>query len=173
MRRLIQRVFLIVFSLSLVMLISGVAGKIARERKTNDNIASLPSFSFITLKKDDFHSSEIKKGPVLIVRFHPDCEHCRYEVPEIIKSDIPALVSKVILIANDHPDSIDKFLGQFNYSDYPSITAISDTSDSFRKIFGKDIVPSNYIYDKELKLVKVIAGEVKTETIRKYLLNGE
>ena len=173
MRKLAQRVILIAFSLSLVILISGVATKMARGKKINDSIASLPSFSFITLKKTVFHSSEIKRGPVLIVWFHPDCEHCQYEVSGIIKSDIPALLSKVLLIANDHPDSIDKFLEPFNYSDYPSIIAISDTSDLFCKIFGKDIVPSNYLYNKELKLVKILAGEVKTETIRKYLLTGE
>jgi len=173
MRKIIQCVFLVVFTLSLGLLISGIIRKMLLEKQINEKIAILPSFSFITLAKHDFHSSEIKKGPVLIVRFHRECEHCQYEISQILKSDIPDLISKTLLISSDHPDSISKFLKQFNYSDYPSIIALADTSGSFCNIFGKDIVPSNYIYNKELKLVKILLGEVKTETIRKYLQISE
>ena len=173
MRKINQGVILAVFFLSLILLLSGVVSKILKEKRINENIALLPSFSFMTLARDDFHSADIKNGPVLIVRFHPECEHCQYEISQILKSDIPAIVSKALLISSAHPDSISKFLKQFNYIDYPSIVALADTSDSFGSIFGKDIVPSNYIYNRELKLVKVLSGEVKAETIRKYLHIGE
>jgi thiol-disulfide isomerase/thioredoxin len=173
MRKLIPAVILVVFSISLMLLISGVCRKILKEKRVNEKISVLPSFSFKTLANNDFNSSEIKEGPVLIVRFHPECEHCRYEISRIFNSDIPALVSKALLISSDHPDSILKFLEQFKFSDFPAIIALADTSDSFSEIFGKDIVPSNYIYDKKLKLVKVLAGEVKTETIIKYIQLSE
>lgn len=143
------------------------------EKRIYEKISVLPSFSFKTLANDDFHSSDIKYGPVLIVRFHPECEHCQYEISQILRSEIPALVSSTLLISSDHPDSIRKFLNQFNNIDYPSIAALADTSDSFGSIFGKDIVPSNYIYNKELKLVKVLLGEVKTETIINYIKINE
>ena len=173
MRKIILIILLVVFSLSMILLISGVSSKMIKEKRINEKISVLPSFSFKTLAKDDFSSSEIKKGPVLIVRFHPECEHCQYEISQIFKSDIPALVSNTLLISSDHPDSIRKFLEQYNSSDYPSVIALADTSDSFSDIFGKDIVPSNYIYNKELKLVKVLLGEVKTETILKYIKISE
>jgi hypothetical protein len=173
MRKVILIISLVVFFLTLGLLISGVSSKILKEKRINEKIAFLPSFSFTTLTNDDFHSSEIKKGPVLIVRFHPECEHCQYEISQILKSDIPSLVSKVLFISSDHPDSISKFFRQFNSIDYPSVITLADTSDSFSNIFGRDIVPSNYIYNKELKLVKVLPGEVKTETIRKYIQISE
>jgi hypothetical protein len=173
MRKIILTIILIVFSISLILLISGVSSKLLREKRLNEKISVLPLFSFKTLAKDDFHSSEIKEGPILVVRFHPECEHCQYEISGIFNSDIPLLVSKALLISSDHPDSIRKFLKQFDSFDYPSIIALADTSDSFSDIFGKDIIPSNYIYNKELKLVKVLLGEVKTETIRKYIISSE
>jgi hypothetical protein len=173
MRKILQSVIIGAFTLALAILVSGVIRKMLEEKNMNEKIASLPSFSFSTLARVDFNSSEIREGPVLIVRFHTECEHCQYEISQILKSDIPDLCSNTILISNDHPDSIGKFLNQFNYSDYPSVIALADTSDSFGNIFGKDIVPSNYIYNKELKLVKVLLGEVKTGTIRKYILTGE
>lgn len=173
MRKLILTIILVLFSISLILLISGVSSKLLERKRLNEKISVLPSFAFQTLANDDFHSSEIKEGPVLIVRFHPECEHCQYEISGIFNSDIPALVSRALLISSDHPDSIRKFLKQFNSSEYPSILALADTSDTFSEIFGKDIVPSNYIYSKELKLVKVLLGEVKTETIRKYIKSSE
>ena len=173
MRKIIQGVILIAFSLSMTLLIAGVIRKILKEKRIDEKMELLPSFSFMTMTRDDFHSSEIKNGPVLIVRFHPECDHCQYEISQIFRSDIPAIVSKALLISSAHPDSISNFLKQFNYSEYSSVVVLADTSDSFGSIFGKDIVPSNYIYNRELKLVKVLSGEVKTETIRKYLHIGE
>ena len=173
MKKIILITLLVVFSLSMILLISSVSSKIVKEKRINEKISILPSFSFKTLENNDFHSSEIKKGPVLIVRFHPECEHCQYEISQIFRSEIPALVSYTLLISSDHPDSIRKFLNKFNSIDYPSIVALADSSDSFDSIFGKDIVPSNYIYNKELKLVKVILGEVKTETLLKYIKISE
>jgi hypothetical protein len=173
MRKIIQSIAIAVFTLVLTLLISGVIRKKLEAKNINEKIASLPSFSFSTLGRGEFNSSEIREGPVLIVRFHPECEHCQYEISQILKSDIPDFFSNTLLISSAHPDSIRKFLNRFNYSDKPSVVALADTSDSFRNIFGKDIVPSNYIYNKDLKLVKVLLGEVRTETIRKYILTGE
>ncbi len=173
MKKIIQRVVLILFTLLLIFLIQGMLRKISFQRQKTESIASLPSFSFMTLLKDDFHSSDIKQGPVLIVRFHRECEHCQYEISQILASDIPSVVANLLLISSDNPDSISKFLQQFNYSDYPSVIVLADTSDSFSGIFGKDIVPSNYIYNKKLKLVKIHYGEVKTETILKNLQISE
>jgi thiol-disulfide isomerase/thioredoxin len=173
MKKIILIILLVVFSISIILLLTGVSSKMVKEKQINEKISMLPSFSFKTLAKEDFHSSDIKNGPVLIVRFHPECEHCQYEISQIFRSEIPELVSRTLLISSDHPDSIRKFLYQFNKIDYPSIIALADSSDSFGSIFGKDIVPSNYIYNKELKLVKVIFGEVKTETILKYIKVNE
>ena len=38
-------------------------------------------------------------------------------------------------------------------------------------MYRADVLPSNFIYDKELRLVKVFKGATKAETILKYL-NG-
>ena len=172
MRKILLGVVVVVFILLTAFLITGVIRKFHNKTLVKEKIATLPSFSFMTLTNKVFNSSEINEGPLLIVRFHPECEHCRYEISEILKSNIPFSYDKVILISSAHPDSLRRFFDQFNYSDSPSVIALIDTSYTFGDIFGNDVVPSNYIYNKELNLVKVIYGEVKTGTISKYL-NGD
>jgi hypothetical protein len=173
MRKIILSVVIVVFVLFASLLIIGIVTKTQKRKLITEKISRLPSFSFMTLTNESFNSSEITKGPVLVIRIHPECEHCQYEISEIQKSNIPASGTCVIMVSSADPDSIRNFFSQFNYSDYPAIIPLVDTSYIFGDIFGSDIVPSNYIYNKELNLVKVLNGEVKTETIIKYLQGSE
>ena len=127
----------------------------------------------MTLNNVSFNSSDISKGPVLVIRFNPECEHCQYEITEILNSNIPVSGINVIMVSSADTDSIRKLFTKFDLSEFPSIIPLVDTSYIFGDIFGSDIVPSNYIYDKKLDLVKVLYGEVKMETIFKYLLGSE
>lgn len=173
MRKIILGSVIIIVVLFISFLIIGMGKKVQNRKLITEKIARLPSFSFMKLSNESFNSSEIKKGPVLIVHFHPECEHCKYEISEILKSDIPASGTSVIMVSSADPYELRKFFSQFDYSDYPAINVLVDSSYIFGNIFGSDVVPSNYIYNKDLNLVKVLYGEVKTETILKYLHDSE
>jgi hypothetical protein len=173
MRKIILCVVMLVFALSATLLVLGITDKVYKHRQIYAKIQKLPSFSFMTLTDEPFNSTDIVKGPVLVVRFHPDCEHCRYEISEILKSNIPVSGTLVLMVSDADTNSIRKIFSQFDLSDYPAIIPLVDTSYIFGEIFGNDKVPSNYIYDEKLDLVKVLYGEVKTETLLKYLQVSE
>jgi thiol-disulfide isomerase/thioredoxin len=173
MRKIVLSMVILVFVLCVSLLVLGITNKIQKQVQINGKIQKLPSFSFMTLTDGSFSSSDIRNGPVLVVRFHPECEHCRYEITEILNSNIPVSGTLVLMVSSANTDSIRKLLSQFDLSDYPAIIPLVDTSYIFGDIFGSDVVPSNYIYDKQLDLVKALQGEVKTETILKYLQVGE
>ncbi len=86
-----------------------------------------------------------------------------------MKSDLPVSGTRIILVSSADKSVVINFLSQFDISDYPGITALIDTSYIFGAIFGNNMVPGNYVYNKDLDLVKAFNGEVKTETILKYL----
>jgi hypothetical protein len=113
----------------------------------------------------------VKNWPEMLTRMV--CEYCQYEISEVLKSKIPSSGVKILMVSSYRVDSIKRFLDPFNYSDFPSVIPLADTSYMFGDIFGNEAIPSNYIYNKELKLTKVIHGEVKTETIIKYLREVE
>jgi hypothetical protein len=173
MRKMFRVVVVIFFAGSATVLVSGILKKIQEQSLIAEKISRLPHFSYMTLTKESFNSSEIRSGPVLIIRFHPECEHCIYEISEIMKSRIPFSGFRILMISTACTDSIKKFFSGYNLSDYPAITALADTLFSFGEIFGSDIVPSNYIYNRELSLVKVVHGEVSTETILRYMQDNE
>jgi thiol-disulfide isomerase/thioredoxin len=173
MRKIVLSLVLLIFIMAASYLIYGTVSKIQKHKLTEERISKLPYFSFVTLNNKSFSSGEIKDGPVLIVRFHPECDHCKYEITNLLKSKIPSHGISIILVSSADRDSISKFLDQFNMDDYPLVIPLVDTSFIFSDIFGSDYVPSNYIYNKEHNLVKAFPGEVKTGTILKYLLLGE
>lgn len=173
MKKLILGSVIIFMLLFASIMVVGIARKLQSQKIIIEKISRLPSFSFMTLSNEFYNSANIKEGPVLVVHFHPECEHCQYEISEILKSNIPVLFSSVILVSSAHPDSIKRFLNRLNYSDYASVIPLIDTSYSFEGIFGNGIVPSCYIYNKKLNLIKVLHGEVKTASILKYLKESE
>lgn len=166
-------VLIVFFVTAASFLISGIVNKTQNRKLQYEKIRRLPTFSFMTLAHETYNSSEIRKGPVLVIRFHPECEHCQFEISEILKSNIPDSAIHIIMVSSADPGNVQKYLSQFDISSHSGIIPLVDTSYIFGNIFGRDIVPSNYIYDKDLNLVKVMYGEVKTETIIKYLLGSE
>ena len=169
MRKPVVIVISILFLSVMLLLFSGILQKSKQKALKEDRISSLPSFSFIDLENRKFYSDSIAEGPVLIVRFHPECEHCQYEISEIFKSKIPDSRATILLISSAQRDSITAFLASYKKAECNKIITLIDESYLFGEIFGRDILPSNYIYDKELKLIKVLYGEHKIETIIKYL----
>lgn len=152
---------------------NGIIRKVQNHKILTEKIAKFPSFSFLTLSNEYFNSSEITKGPVLVLHFHPECEHCQWELAEIFKSHIPESFSKVLLISSAQPDSILKFLNRFHYTDYPSVIPLVDSSYNFEQFFGSALVPSSYVYDSKLNLIKLLSGEVKTEAILNLITKYE
>jgi hypothetical protein len=49
---------------------------------------------------------------------------------------------------------------------------LSDTAFVFSELFRTDVIPTNFIYDEDLKLIKILKGETTIETITKYLQYG-
>jgi hypothetical protein len=173
MKRIVLSLVIVIFTICVTCLVSGIFRKIQNRKEISEKISRLPAFSFATLTKESFNSSEIRSGPVLVVRFHPECEHCQYEISEIMKSDLPLSGIRILMVSGADKSSIKKLFSEYNLSDYQDLAVLVDTSYIFGEIFGRDIVPSNYIYNKELKLVKVMYGEVNTETIFRYLQNSD
>ena len=171
-RIILGSVILIIVSLT-ILLVTGTISKVHKQKLLEEKISRFPAFALNTLSGRLFYSSEIKEGPILVVHFHPECEHCQYEISELFKINVPKSFRNVFLISSAHPDSIKIFLNHFNYNDYQSVIVLVDTADSFQEIFGKGSIPSSYIYSRKLKLIKAFHGEVKTENILNLLQQGE
>jgi hypothetical protein len=173
MKKIITISSLFLFTGVFLVLVSEIVFRTKASHKAKDRIEYLPGFSFPTTNNSLFNSCDIKNGPLLIVHFNPECEHCKYETERITESDLPGMNCPILMITEAPPDSVKKFVNNYSLNKYPSIKVLLDTSYVFGKIFRSGIIPTNYIYNKNLQLVKTLQGEYKTETIIKYLIGSE
>jgi hypothetical protein len=169
MRKLILYGIVSLFMALIAFLAIGIVKKMDQKALMENKSSSFPAFTCMTLTGSSFNSRSIIAGPVLIVRFNPDCEHCKYEIAEIANSSIPSSGIKILLISDDERDRVVKFLDTYNLLGDQNIIPLLDTAGSFRNVFGADFIPSIYIYDRDLNLIKSLQGEYKVETILSYL----
>lgn len=150
------------------LLFYGFAGKLKTIKTVESRIKYLPEFSFNTLDGEKFRSCDIKKGPLVIIYFHPECEHCQYEISELVKHKDLIENCNFILVSNADPKSVENFCLELKLDNYPEIRLLLDKDYSFSEIFGAGYVPSTYLYDYELRLLKFYKGEVNPDILIKY-----
>ena len=90
-------------------MICALVGGIRQSAEYLEKLKSLPDFSFKTLDGNIFKSSSLKSGPVIIMYFHPECEHCQYEIDDLLKKLDELNTSKLIFISSAERDSIVAF----------------------------------------------------------------
>jgi len=164
---LIALIFLTVFLLLLAVVL----------RRANKGIAlksgsDLPEFSFMTLSDTLFKSSELDSGPLLIVNFHPECEHCQYEISELFRQAKDSDNFTALLISASGKKQTDSLLCKYDLMN-SSFKVLIDSINDFGLIFHTKTLPANIIYDRQLKLVRIFSGECKYETLLKYLMADE
>ena len=171
MKKIISVLIIASISIVFVMLAGGIILKVGKAKDSAERIKTLPSFTLSTIEGDVFNSDDMERGPLLIVYFHPECEHCRYEISSLFESRLQSKTVKVLFVSNARPDSIRRFMKPFDINS-ENIHILTDTSVVFTEIFGIHVVPVIMLYDENLKLVKYFKGEVRTDAILNYLESG-
>ncbi|HOW41810.1 MAG TPA: redoxin domain-containing protein [Bacteroidales bacterium] len=171
MKKILPALIIAFISIVFVMLAGGIIVKVEKAKNSAEKVKTLPSFNLVTLEGNIFNSNEVEKGPLLIVYFHPECEHCQYEISSLFENDLQSKAVKVLFVSNARPDSIRRFMKPFDINS-ENIHILTDTSAVFTEMFGIHVVPVIILYDENLKLVKYFKGEVRTDAILNYLSSG-
>ena len=167
MRKTIKYLLLVFLLLVGGFLIYQVVIGYVAKKEAETRIQTLPNVEFVSLTGDlvDLHSFD-KTKPLVIIYFHPECEHCQYEAKEIGQNAKAFEHCQLVMITRD--DSIQRvndFISKYNLFEVDNIEILLDNKNQFKKTFGKALIPSVYIYDKSQKLKKQYLGETKQEAI--------
>lgn len=173
MKKLAARLTVALIFLAVLLLTAGIMRKAGKANEIAERVKNLPDFTFPNIDGSLFNSTKITEGPLLVAYFHPECEHCQYEISSLFESNLLDGNLKVVLVSYADRDRIMEFMKPFNVEHHTLLWVLSDTALAFREIFGTEIIPSNFIYDKDLQLVKVLKGEIRTETIIKCLESAD
>lgn len=170
-RRIILIVALFMVSLLVGWIYFQNQAKTKAKSQLKAGLQNLPEFEFAAIpgmSKFDNGLLALDK-PLLLVYFNSECEHCQYEVQEICRNADGFQNKQVVLVSSEDEEAIHKFSEEYELSAYPFIKVAKTEAEQFYKTFGTTSTPSVFIYNKDRKLVKDFKGEVKIETLLKYL----
>ena len=173
MKKIISRLLLSAIAVAVLLLTAGIVTRSAKANKIAERLRTLPDFTIPSIDGSHFSSREITSGPLLITYFHPECEHCQYEISSLFESNVLDGSVNVVLVSYAGRSQIESFMRQFDGEGDTLLWVLCDTAFTFRETFATEVIPSNFIYDENLRLVKALKGEVKSEALLKYLRGGD
>lgn len=168
-----KKIFILIF----LILVSALAyfgykgvKKQIKNKEIIEKIKNLPEFSFARINGKQFNSNEIQEGKALIITFfHPNCEHCQYEIKEIVHNNKAFQNVNFVMISGASISKTKEFSENYHLEKMPKLILLRDANFQFEEIFGKASYPTTLIYNKNHKLIEKIIGEVKVEKIIKLL----
>jgi len=137
------------------------------KKEAEARIQILPDVSFTDFEENQVSLQNFDKTKsMVIIYFHRNCEHCQYEAREIGQNDGAFKNCQLLMVsANDSVRALEKFCNMYNLWEVDNIEVLIDKQNRFKQTFGRAIIPSVYIYDRNQKLKKNFFGETKLEAI--------
>ena len=167
MKKRVQRLLVLFFFIVGGFLVFQVIQGFSEKKEAEAKIQSIPQAAFVSLTGENVSLRDFDpKKPLIIVYFHPECDYCKYEAQGIVQNSAAFNNCQLVMItADDSLKRIEQFCNEYNLWEIDNFEVLLDKEKRFKKIFGKAVIPSLYIYDENQKLAKRFLGETKSEAI--------
>jgi len=117
-----------------------------------------------------FTSSQLAKGPVVLIYFSPDCEHCQDFTKDLVKNYQVVANKQVVMVTFQSMEMLKPFVKNYSLANYSNIKVGTEgTSYIVQRYYGIRSFPYIAIYDKSGNLVKTYEGEQPHAEIFKTL----
>lgn len=164
-----KKIFLSISLVAVCILIFFIYKNLERKNQILSGINKLPNFHFRTIDGNEYLGNDkLKDETLILIYFNTECEHCIYEVEEIIRNIKRFSYHQIILVSSETTDKIIVFKEKFQLQKYSNIILLQTDAIEFYNTFGTMAIPSVFIYTDN-QLVKKFKGEVKIEAIYNIL----
>ena len=130
--------------------------------------SKLPAFNLLlTDSTTVFNTGALDEGkPVVFFYFSPTCPYCKAQMEYII-NDIKNLSDIEFCILTYAPISeANKYSEEYKLKRFPNMIVGQDYTSFFLEYFKSGTVPFLAIYDSKKILKQVVAGNIKTKSLR-------
>ncbi|MCF2443759.1 thioredoxin fold domain-containing protein [Dyadobacter sp. CY345] len=117
-----------------------------------------------------YNFAQLMPGPVVLMYFSPDCEHCQDFTKALLKNYTVISNKQLVMITFQSMEMIKKFEKDYNLAAYPNIKIGTEgTSYLVQKYYQIRSFPYIAMYDKSGKHVRTFEGEQPYTEIFKAL----
>lgn len=134
-----------------------------RKRKTT-TVSDSSLYSVVTDKDLDNNAN------LLVMLFNPTCSHCE-EMTFMLEKNIDAFKrSKLVLLATKPMEPyLADYAQRHHVARYPAMYIGYDTTKFIDEMFLYQTLPQINIFDRDRKLLKIFAGEVPADSLKKFI----
>lgn len=127
-------------------------------------------FKILLTNGQNYTSAQLAKGPVVLVYFSPDCDHCHDFTQDLIKNYSVVANKQVVMVTFQAMDMLKPFVTKYKLNQYLNFKVGTEgTSYVVQRYYQIRSFPYIAIYDKNGKLVKTYEGEQPHAEIFKTL----
>ncbi|KAF2331018.1 TlpA family protein disulfide reductase [Flavobacterium ginsenosidimutans] len=170
MRKSLKSIFILLFVSTFLFLGYQILSKINYKKEVQQNIKTIPKFSYQNIKGGIFTNENLKtETPAIFVYFNTECEYCKEEA-QMIHQNIKKFVSvQIIFISSEKNQQIKNFAQNHQLTNYDNVHFLCDSKVTFANTFDVNSIPSIILYDKNHQLIEKIKGQTKPEILIKKL----
>ncbi len=166
MRKIAKYFVIIILGFVVGYMVVLITDKYSEKKEAETRIQTLPDVVFTSVFGDTINLLAFDQTqPLVLVYFHPECEHCQYEAQEIGQNATAFSNCQLVMVTyDDSLQRVKNFCETYHLWEIDNIEVLLDTENQFKKVFGRAVAPSVYIYENR-KLKKQFLGETKLEAI--------
>lgn len=138
--------------------------------QTGIGIKKIAPFQMTLTNGKPYNFAQLKPGPVVLMYFSPDCDHCQDFTKALLKNYTVISNKQLVMITFQSMEMIKKFEKDYNLAAYPNIKIGTEgTSYLVQKYYQIRSFPYIAMYDKNGKHVRTFEGEQPYTEIFKAL----
>jgi thioredoxin-related protein len=144
--------------------------RIKEKKIIEGNIQILPSFCAVSIINNrEFCTGLLPNNPIVIMFIHPECDFCQEEIKQLRVNQNNLKDIFILLITSSPKEQARDFYINQELSQFTNLQFLSDEDMKISDCFDVNIIPSIFLYNENQKLIHKFKGEIKVETLIRYL----
>jgi thiol-disulfide isomerase/thioredoxin len=117
----------------------------------------------------EFCTKQLPVQPVIILFLHPECDFCQEEIRQLKENQTELQNVSILLVTTASLQEAVEFCSNQNLGQFNNMRFLLDKDFKISNYFDVNTIPSIYMYNNDKKLIFKHKGEIKIETLIKYL----
>jgi thioredoxin-related protein len=127
-------------------------------------------FQIKLVNGQQYTSAQLAAGPVVLIYFSPDCDHCQDFTKDLLKNSSVVANKQVVMVTFQSMEMLKPFVSQYSLGTHPNFKVGTEgTSYLVQRYYQIRSFPYIAIYDKKGNLVRTFEGEQPHSEIFKVL----
>lgn len=129
----------------------------------------VPPFKIYNYDSTLLSKTDLKKGPVLILYFSPDCGHCQMETDSLISKIESLKKLQIVMITGRYHDDMKAFIDKYKLLEFKNIKVGNDRTGFVQSFYQIEFTPFSALYDKKGKLLEVFEKGIDYTKLKKLI----